>query len=106
MNRSKRARVRKQRDAMNHVRAIIDDPAQIPDPTDEDLKMFDPDLVYDLLAEPLLAASSYRSNLAARALLRLIRQDYRRFVIMAYVNMSKDYYKLMYVARHKAGRVA
>lgn len=95
MSRIKKRRVREQRNARN-VQFFVDD---LMDPTEEDIKLFDPDLVYDLMTEPLRAASSYRSNIAARALLRMIKSNIRDFTIRSYIEMDKTYYRLCMQSR-------
>lgn len=95
MSRIKKRRVREQRDARK-VQFFIDD---VPRLTEEDIKLFDPDLVYDIMTEPLRAASSYRSNIAARALLRMIKSNIRDFTIRSYIEMDKTYYRLCMQSR-------
>ena len=95
MSRIKKRRVRKQRDARK-VQFFVDD---LMDPTEEDIKLFDPNLVYDIMTEPLRAASVYHSNVAARALLRMIRSNVRDFTIRAYIEMDKGFYRLCMQSR-------
>lgn len=71
----------------------------MPAPTEEDIKLFDPDLVYDLMTEPLRAVSLYKSNIAARALLRMIKSNIRDFTIRSYIEMDKTYYRLYMQSR-------
>lgn len=95
MNRTKKRRVKDQRHARK-AQVFIDD---VPRLTEEDIRLFDPNLVYDLMTGPLRAASSYRSNIAARALLRMIKSNIRDFTIRSYIGMDKTYYRLCMQSR-------
>ena len=95
MNRIKKRRVKDQRHARK-VQYFVDD---VPRLTEEDIQLFDPNLVYEIMTEPLRAASVYRSNVAARALLRMIRSNVRDFTIRAYIEMDKGFYRLCMQSR-------
>jgi hypothetical protein len=90
MNRSRKQKAKARRDTKVYGRHFTDRPWL----SEEDIEAYDQDVVYQIMTEPLVAAVRYKSNVAARALLRMINAD-PYFCCGAYAYMNKTYFILM-----------